>query len=56
MITPLLKLKFLFEVWYQAERNSDNSVNYACRWPAQISDWRKKFGYDYPLFYVEIAP
>ncbi|KAK3593849.1 hypothetical protein CHS0354_011450 [Potamilus streckersoni] len=44
MIHPLLKMTIYGAIWYQGESNSDaNAANYACQFPAMITDWRQKF-------------
>ncbi|KAL3942402.1 MAG: hypothetical protein SGBAC_003396 [Bacillariaceae sp.] len=55
MISPLLPMRFAGAVWYQGESNADNATSYACRFPAMIADWRRKFELDLPFYYVELA-
>merc|ERR1712232_193566 len=56
MIAPLLPMRVAGEVWYQGEQNAGNPPNYACRFPAMITDYREKFGLpNFSFFYVELA-
>ncbi|KAL3942403.1 MAG: hypothetical protein SGBAC_003397 [Bacillariaceae sp.] len=55
MISPLLPMRFAGAVWYQGESNGENATSYACRFPAMIADWRRKFQLDLPFYYVELA-
>ncbi|CAJ1925601.1 unnamed protein product [Cylindrotheca closterium] len=56
MISPLLPMRFAGAVWYQGESNADNATSYACRFPAMIADWRRKFELEkLPFYYVELA-
>lgn len=56
MIHPLLPMRFTGALWYQGEANSHNATSYACRFPAMITDWRRKFNLpNLSFFYVELA-
>jgi len=56
MIHPFLNMRFTSAIWYQGEANSGNATNYACRFPAMISDWRDKFNLpNLSFFYVQLA-
>jgi len=56
MIYPLLNMRFTGSIWYQGEANSDDSISYACRFPAMITDWRSKFDLpDLSFFFVQLA-
>jgi len=57
MITPLLNFQFTGVVWYQGEANHADAAQYACRFPAMIADWRKKFNLpDLMFLFVQLAP
>jgi sialate O-acetylesterase len=56
MIHPFLHMRFVGALWYQGEANALGAANYACRFPAMISDWRKQFlEHDTPFVYVQLA-
>ena len=56
MIHPFLPMRLLGAVWYQGEANSDDPSSYACRFPAMISDWRRRFQLPHLTFlYVQLA-
>ena len=56
MITPLLPMRFAGVLWYQGEANAGDPSSYACRFPAMITDWRKRLGIpDLPFLYVQLA-
>ncbi len=56
MVTPFLKMKLSAVLWYWGESNAYEPVSYACRFPAMISDWRKKFEQpELPFYFVQIA-
>jgi hypothetical protein len=56
MIHPFVPMRLAGFVWYQGESNSGNATNYACRFPAMITDWRLKFNLpEAPFFYVSLA-
>jgi len=50
MINPIVQMKVRGAVWYQGEANAADPVNYACRFPAMISDWRQQFN-NYNMFF-----
>ena len=43
MLAPFLHMRFAGAVWYQGEDNCWAAHQYACLFPAMISDWRLKF-------------
>jgi Carbohydrate esterase, sialic acid-specific acetylesterase len=56
MIYPFVPMRLAGFVWYQGEANSGNATNYACRFPAMITDWRLKFNLPLaPFVYVSLA-
>jgi len=56
MIHPLRNFRFSGVVWYQGEANAGNATSYACRFPAMITDWRRKFkSPNLPFAYVQLA-
>jgi len=55
MIFPWTKFKIAGALWYQGESNVGSTV-YDKTLSALISSWRKLWGYDFPFYYVQIAP
>jgi len=56
MVHPLLSMRFKAVFWYQGEANSHQPDSYACRFPAMITDWRRKFGDPLlPFLFVQLA-
>jgi sialate O-acetylesterase len=43
-------------IWYQGEANVINYDQYQNLFSAMIDDWRENWGYDFPFYYVQIAP
>ena len=43
-------------IWYQGESNVGRADQYKNLFPAMIKDWRKKWNYDFPFYFVQIAP
>ena len=56
MINPLVDYKIKGAIWYQGESNVDRYEQYKRLFPAMIQDWRNKWDYDFPFYYVQIAP
>jgi sialate O-acetylesterase len=57
MVHPLLPMRFKGVIWYQGEANRQNPSEYACRFPAMITDWRKQFELpELYFYYVQLAP
>ena len=50
MIAPIAKMRFKGATWYQGEANAGDPVNYACRFPAMIQDWRAQLN-NYQLYF-----
>jgi len=56
MIAPIVNLRITGSTWYQGEANSGNATNYACRFPAMITDWRQQFNnYNLHFYFVLLA-
>nr|WP_314895979.1 sialate O-acetylesterase [uncultured Flavobacterium sp.] len=55
MIYPLVGFKIAGVIWYQGESNVGSSV-YDKTFSALITSWRKLWNYDFPFYYVQIAP
>ena len=43
-------------IWYQGEANVINYDEYQTLFSALIKDWRESWGYEFPFYYVQIAP
>ena len=56
MINPLIPFTIKGVIWYQGEENVVNAEKYEKLFSALISDWRSYWGYDFPFYFVQIAP
>ncbi|KRO79930.1 MAG: hypothetical protein ABR91_00205 [Polaribacter sp. BACL8 MAG-120531-bin13] len=56
MINPLVPYTIKGVIWYQGESNVGRADQYENLFPAMIRDWREKWNYDFPFYYVQIAP
>ena len=56
MIAPLIPYKIAGALWYQGESNTAFPHNYENLLPALIKNWRNEWGYEFPFYYVQIAP
>jgi len=55
MINPLINFKIAGALWYQGESNVGSEV-YNKTLGGLIASWRKEWGYDFPFYFVQIAP
>jgi sialate O-acetylesterase len=55
MIYPLVGFKIAGVIWYQGESNVGSPV-YDKTFSALITSWRKLWNYEFPFYYVQIAP
>ncbi len=55
MIAPLVKYAIKGAIWYQGESNADEAALYKSMFPAMITNWRNKWGYDFPFIWVQLA-
>ena len=55
MIYPLTKFKIAGALWYQGESNVGSTV-YDKTLSGLITSWRKLWKYDFPFYFVQIAP
>lgn len=55
MINPLIGYKIAGVIWYQGESNV-GSNRYDSIFSTLIQSWRTLWGYDFPFYYVQIAP
>ncbi len=56
MIHPLIPYRIAGTIWYQGESNTQNPYSYYRSFPLLIRSWREEWGYDFPFYYVQIAP
>ena len=56
MIHPLIPYTIKGAIWYQGEENVGRAKQYKQLFPAMISDWRERWNYDFPFYFVQIAP
>ncbi len=56
MISPIIPAVFKGCIWYQGEANGapGEGVRYATYLKNMISDWRKRFGYDFPFGIIQL--
>lgn len=55
MIAPLLPFTIGGAIWYQGESNAHDPKGYRVLFPAMIREWRRRFGRDFPFFFVQLA-
>lgn len=56
MIRPLIPFRIAGALWYQGEGNTAAPSTYKQLMETLILDWRKEFLFDFPFYYVQIAP
>ncbi|SNR40072.1 sialate O-acetylesterase [Maribacter sedimenticola] len=56
MIAPLTNFKISGVLWYQGESNTANASSYQNLFTHMITSWRTAWQYDFPFYYVQIAP
>ena len=56
MIAPVKPLAIRGVIWYQGEANNGDGLKYYDKMKALIDGWRKIWGYDFPFYFVQIAP
>lgn len=55
MIHPLADFPIKGVIWYQGESNADRAYQYRSLFQNLITDWRTKWGYDFPFLFVQLA-
>ena len=56
MIAPLIPFHIAGVLWYQGESNTVSPLEYTKLLTTLIQSWRKEWGYEFPFYYVQIAP
>jgi sialate O-acetylesterase len=56
MIAPITKFDIAGAIWYQGESNTRNADTYQETFTALINSWRSQWGYEFPFYFVQIAP
>jgi sialate O-acetylesterase len=55
MINPMIKFRIKGVIWYQGENNVGRAYAYRTLFPALITDWRNKWGCEFPFYWVQLA-
>lgn len=55
MIAPIVPFAIKGAIWYQGESNASRAYQYRTLFPLMINDWRTKWGYDFPFYFVQLA-
>lgn len=55
MIHPIIQFPIKGVIWYQGENNAMQAYNYRTLFPNMIKDWRSKWGYEFPFYWVQLA-
>ena len=56
MIHPLRNMRIKGVIWYQGESNVGRANQYQQLFSTLIESWRTVFGYDFPFYFVQLAP
>lgn len=56
MIRPIAGFRIRGCLFYQGEANCTNPAAYRERFPEMVKEWRSLWGYEFPFFYVQLAP
>ncbi len=56
MIHPHIPFSIRGVIWYQGEGNAGQGALYTDNSRALINGWRQLWGYDFPFYFVQIAP
>jgi sialate O-acetylesterase len=55
MIGPLTRFRLRGVIWYQGEANVERADQYRALFQALISGWRRRWGYEFPFLFVQLA-
>lgn len=56
MVYPIVPFRIAGTIWYQGESNTANYSTYAKLFSEMVASWRSVWGYEFPFYYVQIAP
>jgi sialate O-acetylesterase len=55
MIAPFIDYKIRGVIWYQGESNTGAAFDYVRLFQSLIKNWRQKWGYEFPFYWVQLA-
>lgn len=55
MINPLIPYGIKGAIWYQGENNAGRAFQYRKAFPLMINDWRNRWGYAFPFYFVQLS-
>src|SRR6476469_8656466 len=55
MVNPLIPFAIKGAIWYQGENNAGRAYQYRTAFPLMINDWRRRWGYDFLFYFVQLA-
>lgn len=55
MLHPLIPYSIKGAIWYQGEANTGQAYQYRELMPLMITDWRNRWGYNFPFYMVQLA-
>jgi len=55
MINPIIRFALNGVIWYQGENNAQDAFGYRTLFPNMITDWRTKWGQEFPVYWVQLA-
>lgn len=56
MLAPLIPYTIQGTIWYQGESNTYDPWAYRQLFPLMVDSWRRKWGYRFSFYFVQIAP
>ncbi|SHJ02627.1 sialate O-acetylesterase [Pseudozobellia thermophila] len=56
LVHGLTPFKIAGVIWYQGESNVSRHARYKKLFAEMVGSWRNAWGYDFPFYYVQIAP
>ncbi|HJW16107.1 MAG TPA: GDSL-type esterase/lipase family protein [Flavisolibacter sp.] len=54
-ISQFVKFPIKGVIWYQGESNAHNIELHETLFPKLVASWRKKWGYEFPFYYVQLS-
>ena len=55
MVHPFTTFSIKGVIWYQGEANVDSADKYSNLFKSLIMDWRNRWGYEFPFYFVQLA-